>query len=159
MMKQRFAKYLRTEHQNISYAIEPKGLKRMLCNLGLAASNIRTISTPARRFASLFVDHTNPSVTYDCFSFVHEMNSVPITDKLDERKWDFLPINDPNSLKPGDAILITNKRMKIVHYALYLQNGLYLSKFGPSKLIVADRHNLSLGFEGTNACQIVPKIQ
>ncbi|NTW46264.1 MAG: C40 family peptidase [Candidatus Moranbacteria bacterium] len=97
---------------------------------------------------------------FDCSSFVHLANGIPHEfGSMVISKWDVSDF-DEGTLAPGDSVMISKDRehMNVTHLALYLGEGLYLSKFGNAgKLIVATMKNMKKAFEGKYAFHIRPK--
>ncbi len=91
-----------------------------------------------------------PSSPFDCNCFAHYMNGVDyLFGKFDRQKWVVEPMVDESSLKEGDTIIIGHDRQMLTHFAIYLGEGYYLSKFGSSgPLIVADLPAMKIGFGG-----------
>lgn len=77
------------------------------------------------------------------------MNGVDyLFGKFDNQKWVVEKL-DVSSLKIGDTIIIGRDRQTLTHFAIYIGEGLYLSKFGSSgPLIVTDIPAMKIGFGG-----------
>lgn len=103
---------------------------------------------------------------FDCGSFAHFINDIPYQfSNYRAESWDMRLLNDENNLKPGDTIALTKTDNPndfsdgdITHFAIYLGDSLYLSKFGSKgKLIVANLEEMKKGFGGDYFFQANPK--
>jgi len=103
---------------------------------------------------------------FDCASFVHFVNDVPYQfGNCQAKNWNMRLLSDENNLKPGDTIAIAKidnpnnfSDEDITHFAIYLGDSLYLSKFGSKgKLIVANLEEMKKGFGGEYFFQANPK--
>ncbi len=96
---------------------------------------------------------------FDCSSFVHFANGIPYEfGSLVISKWDVSDF-DESQLLPGDSVMISKdpEHTDVTHLALYLGEGLYLSKFGNGgKLIVTTMRNMKKAFEGKYVFRIQP---
>lgn len=97
--------------------------------------------------------------TFDCHSFVHFVHNIPfIKGYLDVNKWKMVQSVEKD-LVVGDAVFLSKSKEfdNIVHSAIYLGNGRYLSKFGSTgKLVVTDLANIKKGWEGEYIFQARP---
>lgn len=108
---------------------------------------------------------------YDCGAFVHAAFGLT-SDKSRDRSKSVINMSDwelssysPNKITPGDAILIKNvsKKYKDIehtnrHYAIYLGDGLFLSKFGTSgTLIACTIDEMKSGFDGNDVYKMTLK--
>lgn len=99
---------------------------------------------------------------HDCASFAHAANGISYTfADFDPNKWNFSSFSD-SDIKAGDTILITGEpeitSQDFKHFAIYLADGLYLSKFGETgNLIVNDLPSLKKLFDGDNIHLAAPK--
>jgi hypothetical protein len=103
-----------------------------------------------------------PSEPFDCSSFVHFLYNIEYQfAHFDASKWDINVLASEEELAIGQAILINESdsdySKNITHLAIYMGEGLYLSKFGRSgKLIVATLESQKVGFGGDTAWSMTP---
>lgn len=101
----------------------------------------------------------------DCGYFAHYMNGFPYDGFIDEAKWNFSPYIDDKHLQAGDTILMSLKTDKSAHprhMAIYLTDGLYLSKFGrgpEGHLIVATLWEMYTAFGGSFVSVMKPRLK
>lgn len=94
------------------------------------------------------------SQPFDCGSFVHYLYGISyIPGEFEKSLWQANLLRDESELKPGEVVAVSERdiadRRSIVHFALALGDGLYLSKFGTlGSLIVTDLSALQHTFEG-----------
>ncbi len=97
---------------------------------------------------------------FDCHSFVHYCHDIPfIKGYLDWEYWNILK-SEETALEVGDAVFLSssNTLEGVVHSAIYMGNGRYLSKFGSSgKLVVTDLDNMKKGWSGDILFRAKPK--
>ena len=120
-----------------------------------------------KRIAQYIRDESGePLKDFDCASFAHYVSGVPYEfGNFDPQKWNVHPLPDESNFKPGDIVMIVStdnpssfEANKIVHFAVYLNSGLYISKFGRTgKLIVASLEEMKKGFQGNYAYQVTLK--
>lgn len=101
-----------------------------------------------------------------CFSFFKKIyfdtseetnNSTcatPFTDQIEM-------IDDEASLKPGDGIVLfsheSDQKIRLKHYAIFLNKGIYISKFGNKGVIlVTDRESMLQFWKCTGAAKVKP---
>lgn len=102
-----------------------------------------------------------PVEPFDCNGFVHFINDVPFKFcSFDFSRWRLSPYSDGVVIKAGQSILIGHSVpgtagssqpvfQSSTHLAVYLSDGLFLSKFGTTEgLIVADLVAMKRGFGG-----------
>lgn len=98
---------------------------------------------------------------FDCSSFVHFVNGIPYDlGNLKIENWEHSPLEE-KKLEPGSTIMITESKDGInhqpTHLAIYLGNGLYLSKFGrKGNLIATDLAEMKKGFGGEFVFKMIP---
>ena len=87
----------------------------------------------------------------DCNCFAHYVNEVDFEfGRLKNSSWITSEISTEAILSPGDTIMIGKSENEITHLAVYLGEGLYLSKFGTfGGLIVTTLRGMKMGFGGT----------
>lgn len=100
---------------------------------------------------------------FDCASFAHFVNDLPYEiGAYDPDAWKFERLESEKQLKAGDTVFITRsednwKTIDIAHAAIYLNKGLYISKFGVSgKLVVTTLEEMKKMFDGQYAVQAIP---
>lgn len=96
---------------------------------------------------------------FDCVSFAHMINGIPYEfGKYNSANWEMTPFN--GYLNVGDTISICNsdsESRRDNHFAIYVGDGLYLSKFGgPGPLIVTDLTEMKKGFDGDLVYKMKP---
>lgn len=104
--------------------------------------NERTLDLPVKmkqRFIDYFRHSSEPA--YNCYGYVLHLNDWQDTG-LNEMDFDRRLVEGVNDLKSGDTIAITQKstnggRMPM-HYAIYLGDGLFLSKMGAGGRIIVN---------------------
>lgn len=113
------------------------------------------------RIAKYMSEKEHISGLFDCASFAHAANGIPYEfSKLKNENWireDF----DRDTMRPGDTVAIcdssTDDNHQFVHFAIYVGDDLYLSKFGSSgPLIVANVDEMKAGFSGDFVRKMVP---
>jgi len=96
---------------------------------------------------------------FDCSSFVHYLNDIPYQFPVFKKKdWIFNQLIT-DELSPGDAIAISSsfEENSLVHLAVYVDSGIYLSKFGSTgDLIFATLEEMKKGFGGQAVFKITP---
>lgn len=138
--------YMQDELARRSIDLEPKQLDRMATYL-----------------------RVNPSQDqqFDCASFVHYVNDVPYQfGHFKPDAWQISSYMNDNDISTGETILITKKPYlseakadDITHFAIYLGDGVYLSKFGVSgKLIAATLPEMQRGFGGEHIFRLKPNV-
>ncbi|MCL4359882.1 hypothetical protein M1555_01320 [Patescibacteria group bacterium] len=101
--------------------------------------------------------------TADCKRFAYYLTGLPYYDRFDTNQWDSTAYLNDSYLSPGNAILISNRQENDIypkHMAIYLTDGLYISKFGVgigNNLIVATLDEMCKGFEGNYVSILEPK--
>ncbi len=100
------------------------------------------------------------SSPFDCFCFVHSLNGLDFPfARFDLREWQVEKLADESSVKIGDTIMTGHDVRSFTHLAIYIGDGVYLSKFGVSgPLIVADIPAIKTGFGGEELFKVVPVI-
>ncbi|MBP9757179.1 MAG: hypothetical protein KBD06_01105 [Candidatus Pacebacteria bacterium] len=106
---------------------------------------------------------------FDCGAFAHFVNNVPhVVEKFDTALWSVYSLKNETVLHPGDTVITVDGDGKTVvrgqdikHFAIYLGDGLYISKFGTvGPLIVTTLEEMKKGFGDPkarkSAFQIVP---
>ena len=102
----------------------------------------------------------------DCSGFAHFANGIPWkAGVFDLNRWNMTILDEETMLRPGDTVCITQSspsaahRMgNIVHFAIFLGEGLYLSKFGMhGPLIVTTLEEMERGYHGDQAYLAKPK--
>lgn len=76
----------------------------------------------------------------DCGEFAYFINGVDYqTDYYDEKLWDIEDFTS-ESLQTGDTIILTGDKeyRNILHWTIYLDKDLYLSKFGAGGIFVTN---------------------
>ena len=107
------------------------------------------------------MNSTNGNGRFDCVSFVQAVNGIPYEyTKYDPSKWNQSNFN--GDVKVGDTIAIVDsdapQANQYTHFAIYLGDGLYISKFGFSgPLIVSDVDEMKKGFHGDTVYKLEPK--
>jgi hypothetical protein len=100
---------------------------------------------------------------FDCSSFAHFVNDIPYEfSNFFHHKWEIKLIKDKKNLNSGDTIFISESEdlddLKITHFAIYLGNNLYISKFGNAgKLMVTNLEEMKKGFGGRFCFQAIPR--
>jgi hypothetical protein len=75
---------------------------------------------------------------FDCASFAHHLNDIDyIFSNLDYSKW-VISSFEGSELNPGDTIMTSNELGTITHFAIYLDDGIYLSKYGNHNKLIAN---------------------
>lgn len=96
----------------------------------------------------------------DCSSFVHFVNDIRYEfGQFIPEKWEISDFDEQASV-PGDAVMISRdpEHADVTHFALYLGEGLYLSKFGiGGKLIATTMEAMNGMYEGNHAFLIRPR--
>jgi len=101
----------------------------------------------------------SPLKPFDCYSFGHFLNSVSYGLRFFSlSKWEKCFFNE-NLLQTGDSIVIFTIKdgsiKKFNHFAIYIGNGLYLSKGGVSgPLVVSDLDIMKSAFGGNQVYQL-----
>lgn len=94
---------------------------------------------------------------YDCNMFAHDMNGVPCRMGWFDRDQWHVKANDHSKLLPGDTIMITANGY-FVHFAIYVGQRFYLSKFGTrGSLFLADLQQMKQFYDGDAVYCIIPK--
>ncbi len=95
----------------------------------------------------------------DCNCFAHFINQVDFKfGRFNSSSWDVNPLETEGVLTPGETILIGQSENKLTHAAVYLGEGLYISKFGASgSLMVTSLKAMKRGFGGDLTWTIRPK--
>jgi hypothetical protein len=99
----------------------------------------------------------------DCSAFAHLLNDIPHQfAKFDPNRWDLLLLSNEDDLKIGDTVLLSTGESalgsEIVHFAIYIGDGLYISKFGTSgSLITTTLEEMRKGFGGEFLFKGTPK--
>jgi len=123
----------------------------------------RTVNLPEEMNARIlnYLRLGHPCLPFDCSSFVHYMNGVDFHfGEFDDRRWVVETLTDEGLLKEGDTILLGHNRKTFTHGAIYLGDGLYLSKFGPDgPLIITDVPAMKIGFGGNEVFRSYPIAQ
>lgn len=124
----------------------------------------KTIELPdkiAQNLATFFSTRPEQKSKFDCSSFAHFLNGVPYEfGRLRDEKWDINQITSDDHLRAGDTIAITNGEnfSKITHLAVYVADGVYISKFGTGGGIVfATLEEMKKGFGGEFVFKLEPK--
>ncbi|MDA8792641.1 hypothetical protein N9N67_05310 [Bacteriovoracaceae bacterium] len=104
--------------------------------------------------------------SYDCNAFAHHLNGVEYEkDNFDYEKWNITLISDninafinsDREFKIGDTIILANSYEDFTHAAVYISNGVYISKFadvGP--IIFTTLDEMKNGFGGNQIYLISP---
>lgn len=100
---------------------------------------------------------------FDCASFAHYANGIPyVFSHFDPSFWNVEAFAE-SSMKPGDTVAIHNggdRLEDITHFAIYLGDGLYISKFGTAgRLIVSNIDEMKKGFAGEDVVKVSPKVE
>lgn len=103
-------------------------------------------------------DHAREG-SFDCTSFIHFVNGIRYEfGRFIPEKWDMSPF-DERAAVPGDSVMTAKdpEHSVVAHFALYLGEGLYLSKFGViGKLAVTTLENMRKAFPGEYMFHIRP---
>jgi hypothetical protein len=84
---------------------------------------------------NIFFNKNNLLKEFDCTSFIHYFKQIPyIYTMYDQYKWDENEYKE-NKLNTGDVIAM-KLYDECVHFAIYLCNGLYISKLGGNGSVV-----------------------
>lgn len=104
-----------------------------------------------QRFAQIIRGDFAANPRFDCGYFAHHLAGIPYNGLLlDQDKWDFRPFQEQEPINSGDTLLMTTTWGQITHMAIYLKNGLYVSKFGRSGgVIVTSLDQMQKGFGGS----------
>lgn len=100
----------------------------------------------------------------DCGYFVHYMNRIPYDGHIDTELWNFKPYISDEELITGDTILMSERignETYPKHMAIYLSDGLFLSKFGIGRgnnLIVTTVEEMAAAFGGSYVSIMLPKV-
>lgn len=89
---------------------------------------------------------------YCCIDFAKDALGIYSEETINESgDWDVSEFEE-KSLNPGDAIVITGANQELLHYAIYLTNGIYLSIFGSVSPITASNLEETMkAYNGVNA--------
>jgi hypothetical protein len=106
-----------------------------------------------------FKQRPNQNTNFDCSSFAHFLNDIPYQfPNFYKNNWIFEKLTT-HDLLAGDTIIISSvgNENDFVHLAIYINNGIYLSKFGNSgNLIFATLEEMKKGFGGQTSFKITP---
>ncbi len=90
-----------------------------------------------------------PTKPFNCNCFVHLMNGLPYDyTYFRSRLWHLETVIDEMALAVGDTIVLGYSYAEIKHVAIYLGQGLYISKMGDGPVLVTDFSTLQLGYGG-----------
>lgn len=117
------------------------------------------------RIADFIRTETELERDFDCNAFVHKVHNIPhARGVFDPDKWNVTRLEKEDGLMPTDTICISHDptieygRSRITHFAIFLGNGLYLSKFGTSgRLIATTLEEMKKGFGGDFVFLVTPK--
>lgn len=116
------------------------------------------------RLADFIREKENIQECFDCSSFVYGLNDIPnLSEEPISDKWRVQRIAGESQLIPGDSVMIlgdkTEKGFEVEHFAIYIGEGLYLSKFGDEGPMIAATREEMQNFYGKDgfACKITPK--
>ena len=112
-----------------------------------------------------FKEQNNIQESFDCGSFAHLLNSIDYDwPHFKSEKFNIEQMDNEmlNKLQTGDTVFISKfnnpENYGITHFAIYLSDGLYISKFGNSgKLIVTNMENMKKGFGGKYMFKSTPR--
>ncbi len=111
------------------------------------------------RIATFIQEDHKREGKFDCGSFVHFANGIDYEfSQFFIGKWDITDFDEQNMVS-GDSIMISKdpEHMNVTHLAIYLGDGLYLSKFGVGgKLIATTMDEMKKGFAGQYAFKMRP---
>lgn len=129
------------------------------------ANQEKDIQLPERmlkNIAEYLANQKNVDERFDCTAFAHAANGVPYTiGEPDPYKWQRGKFDERN-IKPGETFVIGREMgfgfAEFTHWAIYLGDGLYLSKAGKSgePLIVADLEEMKKGYDGDVVYKMTP---
>lgn len=131
-----------------------------------AGERLENVSLPEnilKNIAQYLRENPSEKGSFDCFSFVHYVNGIPyVFGEFRFKPWDIRHLTHTKNLNPGDTIFIAKSRWPkntdITHFGIYLNNGLFISKFGDlGKLIVTDLEQMKKAFGGRHIFQARPK--
>lgn len=101
---------------------------------------------------------------FDCASFVFFLYDMPFDDRtIWPQIWHFDKIEEEKNVQAGDIVLVCARdadELVVKHMAIYLSDGLYISKFGDKgNIIFATLDEMKKGFLGTEVHRITLKTQ
>lgn len=110
------------------------------------------------RLVSYLINGGEPTSPFDCNCFAHYFNGVEyVFGTFRSELWSINPLSSESDLAVGDTIIIGYSLNRITHLAIFIGNGLYLSKFGSNgPLIVSDLNAMKIGFGGKKAFSARP---
>ena len=78
---------------------------------------------------------------------------------FENQKWTVERLENEELLKEGETIIIGHHPRRLTHLAIYIGDGLYLSKGGTiGALIVADLPSMKIGFGGDEVYRASPAL-
>ncbi len=99
-----------------------------------------------------------PSDDFDCLCYAHYLNDVKYTPKYYNSQLWIQTKFDKNQLKPGHTIIMYDDNQNISHFAVYLDQGLYISKFGTTGgVYVSDLSSMKKYYNSNDVYQIIPR--
>ena len=135
---------------------------------GMAAATVEMPEPMLARMADYVRTKELQPAAFNCLSFAKHANGLPQSQsaegipQFEPHYWDICPMDDEASLKSGDTVFIAElpdpTEYSATHFAVYLNDGLYLSKFGNTgPLIASSLPEMKKGFGGDHTFQIVPR--
>ncbi len=111
-----------------------------------------------QNMANYLANKNNITGHFDCASFAHAANGIPYeSPKYDPSNW--VQSDFDGNINPGETIIMEDKNKPNLfnHFAIYLGDGLYISKFGSSgPLIVSDVDGMRKGFGSDKVFKLKP---
>lgn len=101
----------------------------------------------------------NPPEPCDCNCFAHAINNVKFKMGIfDDSSWMITKFVGESYLYPGDTIYIEKAKDTFTHFAVYLGQGLYISKFGyRGPLIVTSLEAMKYAYDADQVWIIRPR--
>lgn len=131
------------------------------------SDDVRKIGLPnnmLKRLAEYLANEKDLSdFNFDCSAFAHLLNEVPHEfEGFNSYLWNLEELDSEENLAIGDTILLskilTQSASEPKHFAIYIGDGLYISKFGQSsRLIASTLEEMKKGFDADLAHKASPK--